>query len=68
MTHERNQPGEGGTMPGGSYPSSTQVPSNTNPDLTREQWDPRREPQGAPMPWEKDTDIHKEPEQPPKKR
>ena len=67
MTHER-QPGQGGTVPGGSYPSSTQVPSNTNPEPAREPWDPRREPLGAPMPWEKDFDTHKEPEQPRKER
>jgi hypothetical protein len=65
MTHERQQPGQ---VPGDSYPSSTQVPSNTNPEPIREPWDPRREPQGAPMPWEKDTATRKEPEQPPKKR
>jgi hypothetical protein len=67
MTHER-QPGQGGKDPGGAYPSSTQVPSNTNPELPHERWDPRREPQGAPMPWEKDKDTPKENEQQPKDR
>ena len=58
MTQERNQP-EQGMNPGGTFPSSTQVPNAgnpnpdpPNPDPVREPWDPRREPQGAPMPWE----------------
>ena len=53
MTHDRNQQGE--------YPSSTQVPpGTTNPDPVREPWDPRREPQGSPMPWE-DNDKDMQP-------
>lgn len=68
MTNERHQPGHGGSVPGGSSPTGTQVPRNTDPVPAREPWDPRREPQGAPMPWEKDTDSHTKPEQPPKKR
>jgi hypothetical protein len=53
MTQERNQPGQS-PNPDETFPSSTQVPNagNPNPDPVREPWDPRREPQGAPMPWE----------------
>lgn len=58
MTQERNQPGHGGSHPGGSYPSSTQVPGTTHPEPLREPWDPRREPHGAPMPWENDKDTN----------
>ena len=57
MTQDRNQPGQGGTYPGGPYPSSTSIPGSTYPEPMREPWDPRREPTGAPMPWEKDRPI-----------
>jgi hypothetical protein len=53
MTQDRNQPSQGGTYPGGAFPSSTSVPG----DQRREPWDPRREPTGAPMPWEKDRKV-----------
>ena len=51
MTQKRNQTEQRG------FPGSTQVPGTTNPDPVREPWDPRREPLGAPMPWENDTDA-----------
>ena len=62
MTQER-QPNQGGQIPDGSYPSSTQVPSATNPEPIREPWDPRREPQGAPMPWEEKKPNDKDEQQ-----
>jgi len=60
MPQDRNQPGQGGTNPGGAFPSSTSVPGG----LRREPWDPRHEPTGAPMPWEKDRMIQTPPREP----
>ena len=57
MTQDRNQPGQGGTYPGDAYRSSTSIPGTTSPAPMREPWDPRREPTGAPMPWEKDRPV-----------
>lgn len=45
MTQERIRQDQG-------FPTSTQVPGALNPEPVREPWDPRREPHGAPMPWE----------------